>query len=129
MTMIDPTAPIAHPVWCHQTHHPDTALVGMPDGRVMQFAPAEPDEEHRGREYRIEAGHHLDFAVTVAAVQGYELAPPNGQSTDVWSPAVRLAVQDHSVIGPPVAVDLTLDDVDRLVVLLQRVRQDIGAMQ
>jgi hypothetical protein len=110
--------PIAHPTWCQRIADDDASF----DERGRGIGPAEPphDREHRGEPYRLEAGGALD-TVLVQAVQLYEL---DGDEQLSMGSQVRLAITMREMVGSADA-HLTVDDVDRLIVLLNAVKRDL----
>lgn len=112
---------VRHPVWCRRV--PDDApLAGDPVGSRSFYdslAPLEPTREHEGRTYQVDAGRWT-YTVAAALTQQYDSVEPSG----VAEMHVRLTVENHDLFDAGQAVWLKLDEVERVIEMLQRVARD-----
>ncbi len=121
-TTTDTTADLVrHPVWCR--HVPDGAPgAGDPIGSKTfydRLAPADPGEQHEGRTYQVDAGYWT-YTVEAALTQQCDEVDPSG----VAAMHVRLTIENHELMDARQAVWLQLDEVERVIEMLQRVVRD-----
>ena len=115
---------IRHPVWCRKVDE-KAPLAGDPVGFATfydRMAPAEPETEHEGREYRLDAGRCFSYGLTVSATQVFEQTPDGVSDSE---PQIKLDVVMHDFIGQAVVAYLSLEDVDRLVAMLRAAQRDL----
>jgi hypothetical protein len=117
------TAPSPTPGWCR--HIPQGApYAGSPCGAQPSYdrlAPPEDGEEHEGRDYRLDAGEMVTFAVTVTRVQSYSLNPV----LEVHAPQLRLSIVNHELPGAAEAVWLSPQEVGTLIAMLEQAKREL----
>lgn len=101
---------IDHPLWCR------TAA----DGRGL--APAEPEGEHHGDDYRFDTRNDFDV-VSAAAVHCFGDEPTAGHAQ------VRLVIRSRDLVDADAATYLDIDEVTQLIRILRRVLRDIEIAQ
>lgn len=115
---------IRHPMWCR--HVPKNARYsGDPvgtRGAYDRMAPAEPDEEHEGQEYRLDTEDHFTYSLSVRAAQVFEQTP---DGMNLSQPQVRLSIVYNELDETGEVAFLSLNDVDRLVAMLQLAQAEI----
>lgn len=104
MTTTDdrPAVSITHPLWCR--NYPEDGLIR-----------SECDYEHRGVDYRLDAGETASYQVSVTVVEGFEVV---GDSVLNHGPQVQLTVYDRESLGAPASGYLNATEVERLQRLL-----------
>lgn len=112
---------VRHPVWCR--HVPNGApLAGDPVGNANYYdrlAPADPDQEHQGRTFQVDAGQWT-YTVEAALTQQYDGVEPSG----VAEVHLQLTIEDHDLMDGRQAVWLQLDEVECVIEMLQHVVRD-----
>lgn len=113
MTSIDdrPAVTITHPVWCG--NYPED------DGIVR----SECDGEHRGVDYRLDAGETAAYQVSATVVEGFEVV---GDGVLDHGPLVQLTVYDRENVVAPASGYLNASEVERLQRLLALAASELG---
>ena len=90
---------ITHPVWC--TNYPEDE----------NWINGECGHEHRGHDYRLDAGTTAAYQVSATAVEGFEVVDAEVLSHGAQ---VQLTVYDRENVGRPQSAYLDAAEVERL---------------